>query len=119
MPSDTYLIVTIEKKNIKFGTSKNGANYANGSIEVEVENQFGTNAIKIDVMQMELKKDGEVNKAYKALQTINEECKSIEESGKEKIVIKGIDDKENKTENIVVKGDVGSKRRRKQLLLRW
>ena len=38
----------------------------------------------------------------------------IEESGKEKIVIKGIDDKENKTENIVVKGDVGSKRRRRR-----
>ena len=39
---------------------------------------------------------------------------TIEESGKEKIVIKGIDDKENKTENIVVKGDVGSKRRRRR-----
>lgn len=77
------IIGLLKKKNIKFGTSKEGKNYANGSIEVEVENQFGTNAIKIDVMQMELKKDGEVNKAYKALQTINEECKSIEESGKE------------------------------------
>ena len=39
---------------------------------------------------------------------------TIEESGKEKIVIKGIDDKENKTENIVVKGDAGSKRRRRR-----
>ncbi len=39
---------------------------------------------------------------------------TIEEGGKEKIVIKGIADKENKTENIVVKGDVGSKRRRRR-----
>ena len=77
------IIGLLKKKNIKFGVSKSGANYANGSIEIEVENQFGTNVIRIDVMQMELKKDGDINKAYKALQTINEECKSIEESGKE------------------------------------
>ena len=62
----------LKKKNIKFGQSKiSGKNYANGSIEVEVENEFGTNVIKIDVMQMELKKDGDINKNYKALQTIN------------------------------------------------
>ncbi len=73
----------LKKKNIKFGTSKNGKNYANGSIEVEVENQFGTNVIKIDVMQMELKKDGEVNKNYKALHTVYAEYKSIDEHGKE------------------------------------
>lgn len=77
------VIGLLKKKNIKFGTSKNGANYANGSIEVEVENQFGTNVIKIDVMQMELKKDGEVNTSYKALQTIVTDYKSIEENGKE------------------------------------
>lgn len=77
------IIGLLKKKNIKFGTSKEGKNYANGSIEVEVENQYGTNVIKIDVMQMELKKDGDINKAYKALQTINEEYNSIEECGKE------------------------------------
>lgn len=77
------IVGLLKKKNIKFGTSKNGKNYANGSIEVEVENQFGTSVIKIDVMQMELKKDGEENKNYKALQTINTEYKTIEENGKE------------------------------------
>lgn len=78
------VIGLLKKKNIKFGTSKeSGKNYANGSIEVEVENQFGTNVIKIDVMQMELKKDGDINKNYKALQTIHTEYKSIEEHGKE------------------------------------
>lgn len=77
------IIGLLKKKNIKFGVSKNGKNYANGSIEIEVENQFGTNVIKVDVMQMELKNDGEVNKNYKALQTISSEYKSIEENGKE------------------------------------
>ena len=73
----------LKNKNIKFGTSDSGKNYANGSIEVEVENEFGINVIKIDVMQMELKKDGGVNKNYKALQTIQTEYKTIEQNGKE------------------------------------
>lgn len=78
------VIGLLKKKNIKFGTSKeSGKNYANGWIEVEVENQFGTNVMKIDVMQMELKKDGEINKAYKALQTISAEYKTIDDNGKE------------------------------------
>ena len=70
--------------------------------------------------------DANTNKTSKIVETLDKdttEVKSksivthmgtIEESGKEKIVIKGIDDKENKTENIVVKGDVGSKRRRRR-----
>ncbi|HSQ87275.1 hypothetical protein, partial [Romboutsia sp.] len=78
------VIGLLKKKNIKFGSSKEtGKNYANGSIEVELTNEYGINVLKIDVMQMELKKDGDSNKNYKALQTINNEYKSIEEHGKE------------------------------------
>ena len=70
--------------------------------------------------------DANTNKTSKIVETLDKdttEVKSksivthmgtIEESGKEKSVIKGIDDKENKTENIVVKGDAGSKRRRRR-----
>ena len=70
--------------------------------------------------------DANTNKTSKIVETLDKdtsEVKSqsivthmgtIEEGGKEKIVIKGIDVKENKTENIVVKGDVGSKRRRRR-----
>ena len=70
--------------------------------------------------------DANTNKASKIVETLDKdtsEVKSqsivthmgtIEEGGKEKIVIQGIDNKENKTENIVVKGDVGSKHRRRR-----
>lgn len=74
----------LKDKKIKFGISnKTGKNFANGYIEVEVANEYGTNVIKIDVMQMELKANGEENKNYKALQTIDREYKTIIEYGAE------------------------------------
>lgn len=80
------IIGILKKKDINFGVStKSGTekNYANGHIEVEVSTAAGVNVLKVNVMQMELKADGNVNKNYKALQTIANEYKAKDECGEE------------------------------------
>lgn len=73
----------LKSKKINFGSSSNG-NYANGHIEVEVKNEYGVNVLRIDLMEMEIfAKSGKENKAYKRLQTLANEYKTIDEDGVE------------------------------------
>lgn len=73
----------LKSKNINFGEGKTGK-YANGNIEVEVTNEHGVNVLRIDLMEMEVfSKSGKENKAYKRLQTVSEEYKTIDNDGAE------------------------------------
>lgn len=78
------IIGLLKSKKIKFGTSaESQKNYANGSIEVEITNDYGISVVKVDVMEMELNGKGEANKRYKALQTIDNEYQTIDANGRE------------------------------------
>lgn len=73
----------LKSKNINFREGKTGK-YANGNIEVEVTNEHGVNVLRIDLMEMEVfSKSGKENKAYKRLQTVSEEYKTIDNDGAE------------------------------------
>ena len=78
------IIGKLKDKEITFGTGKeSGKAYAKGVLTVVVNTADGLNELKVNVMQMALKKDGNENGLYKALQTINAEYKTIIDVGEE------------------------------------
>lgn len=79
------IIGKLKEKKITFATGKeSGKAYAKGTLTVVVNTADGVNEIRVNVMQMALKKnDGGENGLYKALQTVNNEYKSILEVGEE------------------------------------
>lgn len=82
--NEGIIIGKLKEKKIDFGVGKeSGKAYAKGSLTVVVKTADGINEIKVSVMQMALKKDGGENGLYKALQTINNEYKTIVDHGEE------------------------------------
>lgn len=91
--NEGIIVGKLKEKKIDFGVGKeSGKAYAKGTLTLVVNTVDGVNEIKVSVMQMALKKDGGENRLYKALQTINNEYKSIVEHGEEiadTIMVKG------------------------------
>lgn len=82
--NEGIIIGKLKEKKIDFAVGKeSGKAYAKGTLTVVVNTADGINEIKVSVMQMALKKDGGENGLYKALQTINNEYKTIVDHGEE------------------------------------
>ena len=82
--NEGIIIGKLKEKKIDFAVGKeSGKAYAKGHLTLVVNTVDGINEIKVSVMQMALKKNGEENGLYKALQTINNEYKTIVEHGEE------------------------------------
>ena len=82
--NEGIIIGKLKEKKIEFAVGKeSGKAYAKGHLTLVVNTVDGINEVKVSVMQMALKKDGGENGLYKALQTINNEYKTIVEHGEE------------------------------------
>ena len=82
--NEGIIVGKLKEKKIDFAVGKeSGKAYAKGHLTLVVNTVDGINEIKVSVMQMALKKNGEENGLYKALQTINNEYKTIVEHGEE------------------------------------
>lgn len=82
--NEGIIVGKLKEKKIEFAVGKeSGKAYAKGTLTVVVNTPDGVNEIKVNVMQMQLKKDGAENSLYKGLQTIQAEYKSIVEVGAE------------------------------------
>lgn len=75
------IIGKLKDKKIEFKKSKAGKDYAMGTLTVQVEDKHGIGEVRIKVMQMAKRKDGNDNGLYKALQTIDNEYKTIVSHG--------------------------------------
>lgn len=82
-PSENRGVVVgkLKSKKIDFKQTKDGRGYAMGTLSVQVEDKHGIGEVRVKVMQMAKRKDGGDNGLYKALQTINDEYKTIETHG--------------------------------------
>lgn len=85
LKNNVEIVGTLKEINLEAAVSKNGSNkkYIKGTVTVTSNHDGKVHEHKVSVFQMEKSKKGDVIKAYKGLQTLMAEAKSIEDFGVE------------------------------------
>lgn len=71
-----YIIGVLVEKKLNFGLSKSGKPMVSGHLDVETITPLGTGVVRVKVMQMAQKSNGQDNPLYKALYTVNQTYKA-------------------------------------------
>lgn len=77
------IIGLLKSMNIEEKTSRNGKEMLIGNAVIEVKDGEKVNNIRVNVLQMKHKKNGEIMKPFKSLQTVIAEYKTIDHDGRE------------------------------------
>ena len=79
--NEAVIVGRLKEKKINFNRTAEGKVMATGYLVLATENQYGKGEVRVSVMQNALTKDNKENSLYKGLVTVDNEYKSLKETG--------------------------------------